>query len=256
MIDILSSNLLNDAGFTHGFATRSGGASRGSYASLNAAFDVGDDAAVVRENTRRIAEAAGLDGALLRVRQVHGNRVVTATELIDEKPQDRYSPPTVEADAIVAPADTEAALAVQTADCAAVLLADPRTGVVAAVHAGWRGTAAGVLRRTVRKMAELGASSGDLLAAVGPRICLQCYEVGEEVVRAFPESADPVRGKPGTFLLDLGRAVEVSLIGLGLRGDSIDLLEHCTACSTDMFFSHRAEGEPTGRQLSFIAARR
>jgi YfiH family protein len=160
--------------------------------------------------------------------------------------------PTLEADALIS-GGAKAVLAVQTADCAAVLLADPETRMVAAIHAGWRGTAGGVIRNTVRRMGHLGAGPSRMLAAVGPCICQGCYEVGEEVASRLPESADPIRGRRGRFTLDLANAVEVSLIAAGLTTSNIDLLRLCTACD-GRFFSHRGSGGTCGRNLGFIAA--
>ena len=158
MVPLLRSQLLESAGFPlHGFTTRAGGVSTGPYATLNLAHNAGDDPAAVVQNLRRLRETLVTDLPLLRVDQVHGSRVADVGEL---PPNDDpwIAPPTVEADALVDGA-ARGVLAVQVADCAPVLLADPASGAVGAVHAGWRGAANGVLRNTVRAMTARSVSS-------------------------------------------------------------------------------------------------
>lgn len=253
MIEILTSELLADAGFpTHGFTTRQGGVSSGPYSSLNLAHDVGDDPATVADNLMRLRAAIGVDTPLHRVRQIHSNRVVDASELIAAGSGDWTPPPTVEADAIIA-TGTPALLAVQVADCAAVLVADPQSGAVAAIHAGWRGTDRGVVRTTLRRLTARGVTPRRLVAAIGPCICAACYEVGEEVARRFPESSEPLRGKSGKHLLDLGNAIEVALVVEGLTSSNIERVGACSRCD-DRLFSRRGEkGANCGRTLGFIA---
>ncbi len=245
-IQLFTSELLARAGFAHGFAKRAGGVSEGPYASLNLASGVGDDEACVAQNVSRLRAAIGADVPLARVRQVHGNAVVDAAVALGAE---------VEADAIAAQG-IDAFLAVRTADCAAVLLADPETRAVAAVHAGWRGASNGVIRNAVRALRDRGAEPRRLLAAIGPCIGPECYEVGADVARRFPESVDPVRGKDEAFLLDLGNAVEVSLLGAGLTSRNVDRIRVCTRCAPDALFSHRGSGGACGRNLGFIRAAR
>jgi YfiH family protein len=256
MIEIIRSALLSSAGFAdHGFTTRSGGVSVGPYESLNLAFDVGDEPTAVAENLEHLREAIGVGAPLLRVRQVHGNRVARAEELLAGGSGAWTAAPTVESDAISCLGE-EAVLAVQVADCAPLLLADPDTGAFAAVHAGWRGVVGGVVRRAVRELTDRGANTRSLRAAIGPCICADCYEVGEEVAGRLPESAEPIRGRPGKYMLDLAYAVEVSLVVEGLTGANIDRTGICTSCD-ERLFSHRgAGGGPCGRILGFIAHRR
>jgi hypothetical protein len=157
----------------------------------------------------------------------------------------------VEADAVFS-FGSAAVLAVQTADCAAVLLADPESRAVAAVHAGWRGAASGVIRSAVRALRDHGSEPRRLLAAIGPCIGPECYEVGADVARRFPESTDPVKGEPGKFFLDLGAAVEVSLLAAGLTSSNIDRVRACTRCAAEELYSHRGSGGTCGRGLGLI----
>ncbi len=253
MIGFLHSDLLQTAGFDlHGFCRRHGGVSEGPLASLNFSWDREPDAARVAENHARLRGRLGTDLPLARVRQIHGAEVRGAEEILAAGPDGWVARPGLEADAVIAPPGVAIA-AVITADCAPVLLADPETRLVAAVHAGWRGAAKGVIRNAVRSMASRGAEPGRLLAAVGPCICAACYEVGEEVARRFPESAEPIPGRPGKHLLDLGNAVEVSLIGAGLTTRNIERIGACTACNREDLYSHRASGGTCGASLAFIA---
>ncbi len=250
MIDLIKSDLLTSAGFAvHGYTKREGGVSEGGFSSLNLSYDVDDDPACVSENLLRLKSVLNVNVPLARVQQVHGNRVIDALELAESWTE----PPTVEADGIVSK-EMDIVIAVQNADCAPVLMADPVTGTVAAVHAGWRGAARRVIRSGVQAMIEKGANKENILVAIGPCACGKCYEVGDEVARHFPESADPIKGKPGKFLLDLGLAIEVSLLGVGLRGSNIDRIDACSIHSGDVF-SVRRDGSPTGRFLGFILGR-
>jgi YfiH family protein len=219
---------------------------------LNLAHDVGDDPGAVSENMVLFQRATGVQGPLLRVVQVHGRYVVPGDQLLEGGSPSWTESPRREADGIVGGTSGQV-LAVQVADCAAVLIADPRTRAVAAIHAGWRGVAAGVIRQGVRALGSLGCQGGDLVVAVGPRICSSCYEVGAEVARRFPESVEDAPGRADKYLLDLGRAIEVSLIAAGISSDRIEVLGHCTFCEEERFFSHRRSPGGCGRNLGFIA---
>ncbi len=176
-------------------------------------------------------------------------------------------------------------LGIQTADCLPILVADVRQRIVAAFHAGWRGTLARIAERGVGRMrAEFGSQPGDLTAAIGPGIGRCCYSVGEEVRMQFDSQfayadalfeevfdLDPIKQKyPMLFLtarapghsnlgpsihLDLAEANRRQLLDAGLQAKNIHMLGLCTACDTKRFFSHRAEQGFTGRMLSVIGIR-
>ncbi|MBX5442689.1 MAG: laccase domain-containing protein [Solirubrobacteraceae bacterium] len=207
------------------FTTRRGGVSRGPFASL----DLGrtdpalerDDPAAVAENRRRAAALAG--GRALRLaRQVHGAGVAT-----DEDPAE-------EADGQVT-RRADVAATVLVADCLPVAIAAP--GRVAVLHAGWRGLAAGVLRRGVEALGD-----GPKAAAIGPGIGVCCFEVGDEVREAF--AAHPAARRGRHFDLKLIARRELEAAGVAEIADC-DL---CTACDPERFFSHRRDGDETGRQ--------
>ncbi|WP_223634023.1 peptidoglycan editing factor PgeF [Corallococcus sp. EGB] len=236
----------------HGFATRAGGVSEGPYASLNLGFSVGDERPRVEENHRRLARAAGAQlGSLCRVSQVHGDTVLEARGEADEV----LRPTLGEADALWTQGEGSW-VAVGTADCVPVLLVDPRGRRVAAVHSGWRGTDLEISARAVETLAARGSRPEDLLAAVGPCIQACCYEVSPELGDRFRArfGAEVVRGGARPHL-DLPRAVKASLVKAGMRVDRVDVLQACTACDPERFFSHRRDAGRTGRHLNFVVHR-
>jgi YfiH family protein len=242
-MDILESPLL--AAFPHGFTTRDGGVSEPPYDRLNLGGAVGDDPTRVAENWRRLERATGLRFA--RVRQVHGARVVRADGPCD---------PAEEADAVVS-ATPGVAACVSVADCVPILLADPETGAVAAVHAGWRGTLARAGAEGVLALGrEVGAPAARLLAAVGPSIGPCCYEVSDELAGQFRAALGDAVVRTGRRpTLDLWKANVAVLEAAGVRSERIEVLGRCTACERDRFFSHRRDAGRTGRQMAFIAPR-
>jgi YfiH family protein len=239
----------------HGFFTRRDGVSRGIYASLNCGFGSDDDREAVAENRRRTMAWLGLPGdALTTCYQVHGTDVrvlVDAAERTDLK---------VKADAMVSTAP-EVALGILTADCAPVLLADAEAGVVGAAHAGWRGARDGVLAATVAAMHGLGAEPGRMVAAVGPCIGPESYEVGPEFPQPFLDQ-DPMNQRffkaaprKGHYLFDLPGYAATRLVAAGVG--TVLTAGRDTLAEADEFFSYRRaclHGESDyGRCLSAIA---
>ncbi len=244
-MEIVTARLLR--GFPHGFTTRKGGVSSAPFDSLNLGGAVGDEPKDVAANWSRVREETGLEFA--RVRQVHGHRVVEATEATDL--------PREEADAVLSHLAAVAAC-VSVADCVPILIADPRSGAVAAVHAGWRGTLAGVARQAVLALQAVhGARPEELLAAIGPSIGPCCYEVSVDLARRFQMELGKAVGnpRPGQARVDLWLANVKTLLSAGLEHTRIESLGRCTSCEADLFFSHRRDGGRTGRQVGFIAPR-
>ena len=186
--------------------------------------------------------------AVCFARQVHGTTALVV--------QDRAGGLAGTADALIA-TEPGQPLAILTADCLAVLLADPAARLVAAAHAGCRGTTAGLLGRVVETLITLGARPERLRAAIGPSIGPCCYEVDEPVVgplrAAFPAAADAwIRpARPGRWWLDLWQANADQLVQAGLRPDAILNARLCTGCRRDLFFSYRKEGP--GSRLAALA---
>ena len=196
--------------------------------------------------TRRAAPAwprrSWGSGRLLLLKQVHGASVV-------EAPWDG----TPEADASVA-ASAGWLLGIKTADCLPVLLVDPERRRVAAAHAGWRGTAAGVAARAVEALVTRGSRPEDLLAALGPGIGACCYEVGEELREAFgaPGAGFFRPGPNGRPHLDVRAANVRQLVEAGLRPEAIHHVADCTRCRADLYHSYRRDGKAAGRMISFV----
>ncbi len=185
--------------------------------------------------------AEGLRGAMLR--QIHSCRHVRA--------DGAWGAVRPAADAVTT--DRSGVLVgVRTADCLPVLLVDPRTRTVGAVHAGWRGAATGVLQNAVRAMVEQhSARPCDVEAAIGPGIGPCCFEVGEEVARRF--GAEFVTRPNGRPHVDLAGSLGAELAALGVQ--QVENMRECTSCNLDRFFSHRAERGQTGRMLSVAGLR-
>jgi YfiH family protein len=247
----LRSNILPLA---HGFFTRLGGVSTGPYATLNCSLSSGDARASVLENrTRAVCALGATPTALVGVTQIHGATAVRVT--------DCWAPGTgPRADAMVTDRPG-LALGIITGDCAPVLLADAEAGVIGAAHAGWRGAAAGVIEATIAGMAALGASPARIVAAIGPCIRQESYEVGTDlrdtVLAASPDATchfAPGR-RYGHWQFDLPGYCAARLAVAGVQ--RVDAVKADTAADEDRFFSHRrrtlAGGGPIGHQISILA---
>jgi YfiH family protein len=240
-------------GVVAAFTGRSGGASAGPYQSLNLGLRVGDDLRRALSNRRRTATVLGLAGLPWAVaRQVHSALVlrVDRAGLGDGPPEAR--PPVGEGDGLVT-AEPGVVLAVLTADCVPVLLADPAAGVVGAVHAGWRGLAAGVVEAGVAALAGLGADPAATVGLVGPAVGGCCYEVGADVRAAvgdrYPAALATTRdGRPS---LDPATAAAAALAAAGLG--EVRVAGECTYDLAERFFSHRRDRGVTGRQAGLVA---
>lgn len=218
--------------------TRAGGRSTGPFARFNLSTGVGDDPVAVAANRRRLASELGLRGVVF-LGQVHG----TGVAVVDAVPRSG-EPDRPGADAAVT-ALPGVGLAVLTADCVPVLLADPQAQVVGVAHAGRVGAAAGVLPRTLEAMTALGARAGDCEVLLGPAVCGACYEVPaamrDEVEVALPGSA--TRTRRGTAGLDLRAGLRAQLAALGVGKVGTD--PRCTVEDPDLY-SHRRATRPGG----------
>ena len=227
------------AGVNAGFTLRTGGVSAPPYDSLNLALHVGDDPGRVRDNRRRFVEAAGLAKAPRWLSQVHGNRVAHIGDVDGD---------VTEADAVWSDRPDEPC-AVLIADCLPVLIAAGDGCCVAAVHAGWRGLASGIIKNTI---AALPCSASTLTACVGPGITAPVFQVGLEVVAAFREAGvEPVGTCDGaTAWLDLHATAAQLLRECGVA--SVVDYSICTFNDPAGFYSYRRD-RTTGRFAGFIA---
>ena len=225
-----------------GFTTRQGGVSQSPYNTLNLALHVEDDPAAVHENRRRLVAQAGLPEEPRWLRQVHGTRVVHA----DEVERD-----VTEADAVWSDRPGQVC-AVLVADCMPILLASADGGCVAAVHAGWRGLASGVIQVAV---AALPAPPAGLHACIGPCIGQAAYEVGEEVIEQMQAAGvsphyERNDARPSHAHLDLAATAAGILSACGVA--AVTDLGSCTHADAEAFYSYRRDGK-TGRIAAFIS---
>lgn len=253
-----ASPLLRSAGVPHAFSTRLGGTSPAPFDSMNLGnpngCEIQDDYDRIWENYRLLQRAGGCGGReLCRVHQVHGDGIVRVRrgEAFDTAQK---------ADALVSD-DPARVLSVRVADCVPVLLATPDGRAVAAVHAGWRGVIAGIVPKAIAQLRTLTNDSTheDVIAAIGPCIGGEAFEVGAEVLAEFTRvfGADaPCRTRPdGKGHVDLREAVRRQLRAAGLKDDQIDSTDRCTYRDREEFFSHRRDNGITGRMAAIIAPR-
>ena len=219
---------------------RHGGVSQAPYASLNLAEHVEDCPKAVATNREIFFAQAGVKN-LVYCHQIHGARVVEAESVSDARET---------ADAIIS-AKPRSAIGVFTADCVPVFLLDTATPAIGIAHAGWRGTLANIAVHTLARMKKtLGTAAEDCLVHLGPAIKKCCYTVSTELVAQFVEHFGS-SVHDGTQL-DLQEANVIQLVKTGVPPSAISVSPFCTACCTEHFYSHRAEGGKTGRMLSFI----
>jgi YfiH family protein len=237
-----------------GFTTRHEGVSRPPYNSLNLGMNTQDQQANVEGNRSLLARAFGVNQeALVTPRQVHGSDIL----VINEPNEDFSHFLSVEGDAVITN-QPNVIIGVCVADCVPILLCDPEKSVIAVVHAGWKGTAAGLVAKTVAGLrSEFGSDPSRLHAAIGPCIQKCCYEVDEPVRKAFTQggidwSSCTELSSPGKWQLDQAAANRELLLNAGLQADAIQVSEQCTCCHSEQFFSYRRDKEESGRQMGFM----
>jgi YfiH family protein len=242
------------AGFRHGFTTRAGGVSAAPFDALNLGWKWGDERANVDENHRRLL-AASRASTVLRVSQVHGTRILRAG-----RGDDARAVAVEQADGLCTD-EPGLGLSVHVADCTPILMACPRTGACAALHAGWRGTVAGMARAGLEALiSQFGCRPEDLHVALGPCIGACCFEVGPEVEDAFV-AAMPADRQNGVLVGSLGRKTRIDLRlfqtlqlqAVGVLPEHIDASTDCTLCDAgERFYSFRRAGRATGQSVGFI----
>ena len=242
----------------HAFATRLGGVSTLEHTrSLNLAFGRGDGDQTVLENLRLFGEAVGFESeSVVSMPQIHSKKVITVS--FDMCGEGYFKAPSVSCDGYVT-SDKNVTVGVKTADCTPILLSDEKNGIVAALHAGWRGTFSDICGEGVCKMLECGADITHIVAVIGPSICQNCYEVGQDVMDAalacmgddaylfFEKKADGSK-----YLADVKGANRYLLIRAGILPGNIEVSELCTYERPDLFWSHRYTKGNRGTMLSVI----
>ena len=257
----LSYPLLEQTGLVnHGFSTRIGGVSEGIFRSMNLSFSRGDDEASVRENFKRMAEAIGVEpDSLVFAAQTHTTNVRKVT-LADRGKGIVFPIDYQDVDGLVT---NESGICLTTfyADCVPLFFIDPVHKAFGLSHSGWRGTVGKMGQETLWRMkAEYGTEAKDVIVAVGPSICQDCYEVSEDVIDKFKEAFDEKNWKDlfyeknnRKFQLNLWKANEIILLEAGVQNENIAVTNVCTNCNCDMLFSHRATKGQRGSLAAFMA---
>lgn len=244
-------------GVEHGLTARGGGVSVGAYRSLNMGFADDEPREITCENYRRMCAAAGFPyESMVIVNYEHGASVERVDASDAGRGFDREPLPFCDALITNDPALT---LITSHADCASVFLFDPETGAAGLAHAGWKGTLGRIGQRTVEAMADAyGSRPENMLGAVGPCICQNCFEVDEDLgkrfQREFPNIQCILPGKPGKVQLDMELCAAVQLADAGLRPDRITMMGACTYEMEEYFFSHRRDRGKTGDMAAYIRA--
>lgn len=255
-------SLENKEGFLHGFSTRLGGVSQGCLSSMNISRSFGEPEENVRENLRRLADAIGFSPEnIVLSHQTHTTNIRVVTEKDRGCGYDRPRDYT-DVDGLITNVPG-LVLTTSYADCVPLFLVDPVHRAVGLSHSGWRGTVRKIGLRTVREMTEnYGTDPGDIIAAIGPSICQDCYEVSGDVIRefenAFPERLHELlfyKKENGKYQLNLWEAARQVFLEAGIPEKNISLPGICTCCNPDLLFSHRATGGKRGNLAAFLGIR-
>ena len=239
------------------FSTRLGGVSQGEFDSMNLSFARNDDPAAVMENYRRFTAIMDCTpDDVVASHQTHTTnvrRVSSADKGKGVTKEKDYS----DIDGLITD-ESGVLLACFFADCVPLYFVDPKKQAIGLAHSGWRGTVNRMGARMIEEMNhQFGSNPGDLLVAVGPSICVDCYEVGEDVAgefqKAFPDTVVLQKGKQeGKYQLDLWKANEQLLLDAGIRKEHLEITDLCTCCNPELLFSHRASHGQRGNLCAFL----
>lgn len=238
----------------HGFTTRLGGVSKGYCSTMNISTTRGDDPEAVEENKRRLAGAIGVRGEDMTF--THQTHTVNVAVVREEDRGRRF----METDGMVTDVPG-ICLVTFYADCVPLYLVDPVRKVIGLSHSGWRGTVNRMGQVTLEKMQEVyGTDPKDVVAAIGPSICQDCYEVSEDVIDRFKDSFSRkdwkdlfYRKENGKYQLNLWRANELVFWEAGILPEHIAVTNLCTHCNPDILFSHRTTGDKRGNLSALLA---
>lgn len=242
------------------FSTRLGGVSEGYYSSLNLSFDRGDDPARVLENFKRIGASMGVDVEdMVLSKQTHTTNVRVVTEEDKGKGVIRERDYT-DVDGMITNVPG-ICLVTSYADCVPLYFVDPVKKAIGLSHSGWRGTVGKIGKNTVQLMQEnFGSKPEDLLAAVGPSVCMDCYEVSEDVIGQFKEAFESkywqelfYKKENGKYQLNLWKANELIFLESGILPEHMAITNVCTHCNSKILYSHRTMGNNRGNLCAFLA---
>lgn len=244
---------LEKRGVVHGFSTRLGGVSEGIFASMNLSYQRGDKKEAVDENYRRIGKMIGFEPEqLVFSNQVHDTKIKIVTKEDCQKVMTGMDGLMTDEEGIC--------LVTLYADCVPLFFYDPVKEVVAISHSGWKGTRHRMGKVTIEKMKEVyGSRAEDIIVAIGPSICQDCYEISEDVAMEFKEEfpaqwyhAFMIEKGNGKYQLDLWKVNELILLEAGIQKEHLDITDVCTCCNPDLLFSHRASKGKRGNLAGFI----
>ncbi|MBR5118147.1 MAG: peptidoglycan editing factor PgeF [Muribaculaceae bacterium] len=229
-----------------------------SFSQWNLCHYTGDEAQHVFESRLELCRQLGIDyDHLIMPRQVHSCRVTAFDEKLVASPSRIRKLMLDDVDALVTTVPG-VCIGVNTADCVPIALTDPTNGVIAIAHAGWRGTVGRIAEDTVKVMEAMGAKISNILATMGVSICQDCFEVGDEVVKAFEDAGFDMslimhrNASTGKAHINLQEANRQVLIAAGVPPSNITLPEHCSRCESDRYFSARRLGINSGRTFTGI----
>lgn len=252
--------LLEKSGIVmHGFSTKIGGVSKGVYAQMNLGVSRGDDPEAVLENYRRIANVLHMPWErMVLSHQTHTTNIRVVTEkdagagLVKKRDYENV-------DGLITNIPN-LPLVTFYADCVPLYFVDPVHRAIGLSHSGWRGTVNRMGQCTVEAMkAEYHSRPEDIFACIGPSICSECYEIGEEVAQEFEKAFLPAQNeqilkqKPdGKYLLNLWKANEIILLEAGIKKEHLAITDVCTKCNPDLLYSHRVMGNQRGNLAAFL----
>lgn len=257
----LSYPLLEQTGIvTHGFSTRVGGVSEGVCSTMNLSFSRGDKEDAVRENFRRMAKALGVEeDSFVFSHQTHTTNVRKVT--LEDKGKGLVRPLDYQdVDGLITDIPG-LCLSTFYADCVPLFFVDPVHKAIGLSHSGWRGTVGKIGNVTIQRMKEeYGSNPSDMVAAIGPSICQECYEVSEDVIIEFQKSFAKkhwndlyYKKENGKYQLNLWKANEIILEEAGVLRENIAVTNLCTCCNHEWLFSHRASQGKRGNLAAFLA---
>ncbi len=243
----------------HGFSTRLGGVSTGDFSSMNVSFTRGDDPHSVVENYKRLGNAIGFDPHnIVASSQTHTTNIKVVGCEDCGKGFDQVKDYN-DIDGLITNIP-HIVLTTFYADCVPLLLLDPVKKVIGAAHSGWRGTVNKIGTKVVDKMVEVyGCNAKNIIVAIGPSICQDCYEVSQEVIDLFKKSYTPELWQslfyptiPGKYQLNLWEACRQNFLEAGISSEHISMPDICTCCNPELLYSHRVMGEKRGNFAAFI----